>query len=143
MAPVTTMCRALGVSESGVNTSKNCTLLPTRIAHFGRGMSPVRSGLLASWGAGAAGAFGGRRRRGGRETGGEGPVFPHAVAVAPDVDDVAVVDQAINQGRGHHLVAKDVAPFLEGLVAGQHRRRVFVASAHELEEELSARPGNG
>ena len=70
-------------------------------------------------------------------------MFPHAVAVAPDIDDVAVVDQAINQRRGHHLVAKDVAPLLKGFVTGEHGRRVFVASAHELEEELGARPGNG
>ncbi|WP_291164015.1 hypothetical protein [Gemmatimonas sp. UBA7669] len=36
------------IGERGVvNTNKNCALSPTRIAHFGRGMSPVRSGLLA------------------------------------------------------------------------------------------------
>ena len=69
-------------------------------------------------------------------------MFPHAVPVAPDVDDMAVVDEAINQRRRHDFVSKDVASFLKGFVAGQHGRRVFVASAHELEEKLSARPSH-
>lgn len=44
-------------------------------------------------------------------------MFAHAVAVSADVDDVAVVDQAINQRGGHGLVAKELVPLLEGLVA--------------------------
>ncbi len=36
---------------------------------------------------------------------------------------------------GHDFVAEDFAPFLEALVAGEHRRRVLVAAAHELEEK--------
>ncbi len=38
----------------------------------------------------------------------------HPVAGAPDVDDVA----AVEQGGGHDLVVQDVAPAREGLVRG-------------------------
>ena len=37
----------------------------------------------------------------------------HAVAVAADVDDVTVVQQAIDQRRGHHLIAQHLAPLIE------------------------------
>ena len=67
-------------------------------------------------------------------------MFPYAVTVAPNIDDMAVVNQAINHRRRHDFVSKDVDSFLKAFVAGQHGRRVFAASAHELEEELSARP---
>ena len=51
---------------------------------------------------------------------GRGPhevaVLAHPVAVAADVDDVAVVvQQAVDESRGHDLVAEDAAPFLEAL----------------------------
>lgn len=61
-------------------------------------------------------------------------VVPHSEAVAADVDNVAVVEQSVDQRRGHHFIAEDVAPFLKALVTGQHRRRMFVAAAHELKE---------
>ncbi len=168
--PVQLMCRALDVSLSGYYEAKahvaqgpsvraraderllvlvraaftkshgRYVSTPTRIAHAWQWTSPVGSSLLASWAAGAARTFGGRRRSGWGQAGREGAVFPHAVTVAQDVDDMAVVDQAINQRRRHDFVSEDVASFLKGFVAGQHGRRVFVASAHELEEELSARP---
>ena len=43
-------------------------------------------------------------------------VLSHAVAVAADRHEMAVVDQAIDEGRGHDLIAEDVAPFFEALV---------------------------
>ena len=46
----------------------------------------------------------------------------HPVAVAADVDDVAVVEQAVDQRPGHEIVAEDLAPFVEGLVRGQDGR---------------------
>ena len=58
----------------------------------------------------------------------------HPVAVAPDVDDVAVVQQPIDERRGHHLVAEHLAPLVEILVRGQHRRCLLVAGVDELEE---------
>ena len=66
-------------------------------------------------------------------------VLAQAVAVPADVDDVTVVYEAIDQRRRHHLVAEDLAPVLEAFVAGENRRRMFVASGEELEEEH--RPG--
>ena len=62
-------------------------------------------------------------------------MLAHAVAVAPDVDDMAMVQHSVDEGRGHDLVAEDLAPLLEALVGGQHRRVVLVAPADELEEE--------
>src|SRR5690606_35393044 len=47
-------------------------------------------------------------------------VVAHAVAVAADAHDVAVVEQAVDQRGRHDLVAKDLAPLLEALVAGEH-----------------------
>ena len=44
-------------------------------------------------------------------------VVPHPAAVAADVDDVTVMDEPVDQRRRHHLVAKDLAPVLEALVA--------------------------
>ena len=65
-------------------------------------------------------------------------MIPHRVAVAPDVDDVAVVYETVDESGGHHLVAKHTSPLLEALVGGQHCRRPLVASVDELEEEHGA-----
>jgi hypothetical protein len=66
-------------------------------------------------------------------------MMPHPVPVAAALPDVAVMHEAVDQRRRHHLIAEDLAPFLEALVRGQHRRGVLVATRHELEEEH--RPG--
>ena len=60
------------------------------------------------------------------------------MAVAPDVDDVAVMENSIDQSGGHDFVTEDLAPFLEALVGGEHGRSMFVAPTHELEEEHRA-----
>mgnify|MGYP001114284387 CR=1 FL=1 len=44
---------------------------------------------------------------------GEVGVLTHPVAVAVDVDDMAVVQQAIDERSSHDLVAQDLAPLLE------------------------------
>ena len=67
----------------------------------------------------------------------------HPVAVAADVDDVAVVEQAVDQRPGHEIVAEDLAPFVEGLVRGQDGRCGLVAAGHQLEEEHGAVTGDG
>jgi hypothetical protein len=69
-------------------------------------------------------------------------VLPHPEAVAADVDDVAVVEQPVDQGCSHDLIAEDLAPLLEALVAGQHGGGVLVAAAHELEEVHRAGAGD-
>jgi len=40
----------------------------------------------------------------------------HPVAVAPDVDDVAVVQDTVDQRGRHDVVAEHAAPFFEPLV---------------------------
>ena len=45
------------------------------------------------------------------------------------------MEQPVQQGGGHDLVAEDPAPFLEALVRGRHGRGVAVAPVDELEEE--------
>ena len=65
-------------------------------------------------------------------------VIPHPVGVPADVDDVAAVDQAVDESRRHHLVAEHAAPLLEALVRRQHGRGAFVPGVDELEEEHGA-----
>ena len=81
----------------------------------------------------------------GRRRGTEPPLeigmLAHAVAVASDVDDVAVVDQPVDQRAGHDVIAEDLTPLVEALVAGEDGRGALVAAAHELEEEHRPRSG--
>ena len=74
---------------------------------------------------------------------GEFGVAPHPVAVTADVDDVATVEQTVQQGGGHDLVVQDLAPALEALVRCEHRRGVLVAPVDELEEEDGAAAADG
>ena len=62
----------------------------------------------------------------------------HPVAVASDVDDMAVVHKAVDESSRHHLVAQHAAPVLETLVRRQHSRRLLVPGVDELEEEHGA-----
>ena len=62
----------------------------------------------------------------------------HPVAVASDVDDMAVVHKALDESRRHDLVAQHAAPVLETLVRRQHSRRLLVPGVDELEEERGA-----
>ena len=88
-------------------------------------LPPSRSGFLCA-----------DRSGGGRmDRPGELGVAAQPVAVAPDVDDVAAVQDAVQKRCRHHLVSQDLAPFLEALVRGQHRRGPLVAPVHQLEEQ--------
>lgn len=66
---------------------------------------------------------------------GEFGVRTEAVAVAPNVDDVTVLHEAVHEARGHDVVAEALAPLLEALVARADRRGVLVAPGDDLEEE--------
>jgi tetratricopeptide (TPR) repeat protein len=70
-------------------------------------------------------------------------VLAHPVAVAADVDDVAVMDEPVDRGTGHDVVTDDLAPLLEALVAGEHGGGALVAPAHELAEEHGPGAGDG
>ena len=65
-------------------------------------------------------------------------MIPHPVGVPADVDDVAVVDQAVNKSRCNLLVAEHAAPVHEALVRGQHGRYPLVPGVDELEEQQGA-----
>ena len=65
-------------------------------------------------------------------------MLPHAIAVAADVDDMAVMQQAIDERSGHDLVAQDLAPLLEAFIGGQHSGCALIAPVDELEEEHGA-----
>ena len=59
----------------------------------------------------------------------------HPVAVVPDVDNVAVVQDAVDQCGCPDFVPEHAALFFEALVGGQHGGDVFVPSVDELEEQ--------
>src|SRR5262249_38069581 len=112
----------------------NCTLSPIEIAHSVGAANPGSLGLLP---------LSARPRRGSgwrrEESAGELAMLAHPIAVAPDIHDVAVMDQPINERRRHYFIAEDLAPLLEALVGRQNRGGVLVAPRHELEEEHGAR----
>ena len=56
--------------------------------------------------------------------------------LASDGQDVAVVEQAIEDGGGDDGVAKDVAPLADAPIVGEEDRASFVLSGYELEEEM-------
>jgi hypothetical protein len=47
-----------------------------------------------------------------------------------------VVDEPVDQGRGHHRVAQDLAPLLEGAVRGDDDRAALVAARDEREQQV-------
>ena len=58
------------------------------------------------------------------------------VGVAAQVDDLGVVDEAVDHRGGDDVVAEDLAPSAEDLVAGDDQRCSFVAAGDELEEQV-------
>src|SRR2546426_181070 len=60
------------------------------------------------------------------------------VGIAADIDGDRVMEHAVEDRRGDHAVAEDVAPTAEALVAGQDYRPALVAAADELEEKIGA-----
>src|SRR3954452_15846079 len=71
-----------------------------------------------------------------RSSGGECSAVLEAVAGSVDGDDVAVVQQPVEDRGGEHVVAEDLAPFGEALVAGDDRAAAFVAAADQLEDHV-------
>ena len=59
-----------------------------------------------------------------------------AVAVAFEGDDVGVVDESVDHGGGHDVVAEDFSPAAELLVAGDDHAGSFVSGGDELEEQV-------
>ena len=70
-------------------------------------------------------------------------MLAHPVTVASDIDQMAMMQNSIDQSGGHDLVAEHGPPLFEALVRGQHRRSLLVASTDELEEEHRAGATDG
>ena len=73
---------------------------------------------------------------------GSGSVL-EAPALVAGLDDLAMVGQTVEQGRGHLGVAEDGRPFAEGEIGGDDDRGALVEPAHEVEEQLPAGLGEG
>lgn len=47
----------------------------------------------------------------------------------------SMMQQPVENGRGHHLVGKDLAPVGKPFVRGENDRAFFVASGHQSKEK--------
>jgi hypothetical protein len=56
-------------------------------------------------------------------------VLAHAVAVAANRDEMAVVHESIDQRGRHDVIAEDLTPLFKAFVCGQHGRCVLVAAS--------------
>ena len=66
------------------------------------------------------------------------------VAAALDVEDVAVVEEPVEDGGGEDLVAgQEFGPVLDAFVGGDEDRAAAVAIGHEAEEETRLGAGHG
>ena len=65
-------------------------------------------------------------------------VLSHAIAGSLDLDDHSVVKEAVQQGRRHHRIAKDLAPFGKAAVGCEDHGALFVSGVDELEEQVAA-----
>ena len=63
-------------------------------------------------------------------------VLAQAVAGSFDMHDDGMVEQTIEQCRGHDGIAEHVAPFGKATVGGEDHGAAFVARADELENRL-------
>ena len=65
-----------------------------------------------------------------------------AVAGTFDLDDHGMVEQTVEECRGHDRVTEDFTPFGKAAIAGQDHGTLFVAGIDELEEEVGAAVGD-
>src|SRR5271156_807270 len=72
---------------------------------------------------------------GGRGDAAEVAVF-EPVAVSFEGDDFGVVDEAVDHGGGDGVIAEDLTPAAERLVAGDDEAGPLVAGGDELEEQV-------
>src|SRR4029077_17893912 len=61
-----------------------------------------------------------------------------APAVVAGLDDVAMMGEAIEQGRGHLRIAEHARPFAKGQVCRDDHRSALVEAADKMEQKLSA-----
>ena len=70
-----------------------------------------------------------------RACGGCSAAVPKPPIVVPGFDDIAVMGEAVEQGRGHPRVPEHLGPFLEGEVGGDDQGRVLIKAGDEVEQE--------
>ena len=64
---------------------------------------------------------------------------PQPVAVAADRHHVAVVQQPIENGGCHHLIAKDLVSLLYGAVGADQHAALLIPAGIQLEEQVPRR----
>ena len=70
-------------------------------------------------------------------------VLPPPVTVTANRDQVAVMDETIDERGGHDVIAEDVAPLFKALIGREHGGRALITARHELKEEHRARTADG
>jgi hypothetical protein len=63
-------------------------------------------------------------------------LLAEAIAIASDGEDVAMVEQAVEDRGGDDGIVEDGAPFGDRPVAGEQDAAALVAARHELKEEV-------
>ena len=64
------------------------------------------------------------------------PLLAQPVAVAANGEDVAVMEQAVEDGGCHHGVAEHRSPLADRAIAGDQHAAPLVAPRDELEEQM-------
>jgi len=60
-----------------------------------------------------------------------------AIALPVGLQDMDPMGEAVQQGAGEALGAKDLGPFLKGQVGGNHEAVVLVSPADHIKEQFS------
>ena len=117
-------------------------LLFSMVGGLGAGLlsSDIRNwpgGDTRNWPTPSCGFVGVFERRAGLLQKAGAALFAQAVAVAADGDDVAVVQQPVEDRGGDHRIAEDGAPLADRPVRGDQHGTPLVAARHQLEEQVS------
>ena len=64
-------------------------------------------------------------------------MFSESIAVPFDIDDLAMVEEPVKDGRGDDGIPEQFLPVNKAFVGGKDRRAFFIPIRDELEEEVS------
>ena len=65
-------------------------------------------------------------------------MFPQPIGMPFDLDDDGMVQQAVQQGGGHHVIPKDSSPVFKTPIGGEDGGALLVAGIDQLEEQVGA-----
>ena len=65
-------------------------------------------------------------------------MFPQPIGMSLNLDDDGRVQQAVQQGGGHDVIAEDSAPVPEAAIGGEDGGALLVAGIDQLEEQVGA-----